>query len=352
MFLLNVIIFLVVKIGYGSIEPFFQMTTSNTEIGTFISLVNAVNVFVLLFFIINSFKHELLAYQRNSEEKNKILEESYEEIQVQNQIIQKSTNQLQEAYEQIKSSVEYAKRIQSALLGNPEQIKSFFPHAFIFFQPKDIVSGDFYWFSENKEKDMVLLVVADCTGHGIPGAFMTVMGTNFLDEIVNEQKIDDPAQILHRLDFKITTALYQVGENHEIHDGMDLVLLCYDKQKQEIHFSGAKNPLYLIRDGAIQQFEGNKLPIGSHQYNQVKNFQTQVLPIAKGDAIYLSSDGFQDQFGGEKNRKYMKKRFREFLLQISCYSIEEQKIKLDQELANWKGKQEQTDDIIIAGLKF
>lgn len=332
LFFLNLILFMIIKIGYLNVVPIFGLRI-NEEHEYIVYLINLTNVFIVLLVVINSFKLELLAYQKSFEIK---------------------TKKLAVAYKKIQSSIKYAQKIQGAFLGNPEKISRFFPQSFIFFKPKDVVSGDFYWMTENKQKNLTFFVAADCTGHGVPGAFMTVMGANFLDEIVNGQEISEPAEILNLLDYKITASFSQLDKNQKINDGMDLALLCYDQQKQEIRFSGAKSPLYLARGGELQQFSGSKFPIGSQQYNnkQSKNFQTTSITIHEGDTVYLASDGFQDQFGGQDNKKYLKKNFRELLLKISKLPIQKQKIEITEELEKWKGNRVQTDDILVTGLKF
>ncbi len=343
-FLMNVAFFLCIKIGYNYIEPYFHPATNylaQVELG------NRVNLFILLFVIIASFKDELITYQKSIEEQGKVLKENNEEISTQNKIIEEKSKTLEETYKHIKDSITYAQRIQNALLGNPKDITNYFSESFLFFQPKDIVSGDFYWFYQNE--DYSILVVADCTGHGVPGAFMTIMGANFLDEIVREQQIYEPSEILYQLDNKITTSLKQI--NSKVNDGMDVGVLVLGKDKSKVQFAGAKNPLWIINTNKVEQYKGSKFPIGSTQYKIPKQFETQTISVNKRDMLYLFSDGFQDQFGGENNKKYLKKRFREFLVSIHNQDAELQNEKLKNELASWKNNKKQTDDICIAGIR-
>jgi len=362
MFALTTLCLIGLQISFEYVPPFLQ--NIRTDYSFIISIINLFNTSLVLLISIGSFKMELLTYQKTIEENNLALKESSEEIKTQNLTIQNKNDYLSDAYQQITDSVMYAQRIQNALLGEPELITSHFPEAFILLKPKDIVSGDFYWFSnlnigQNEfstsqgsppiSENLKFLVAADCTGHGVPGAFMTVMGSNFLDEIVNEQKITDPAEILYNLDQKIAQALKQ--ENTQVNDGMDLAMLVWNEAQEEIYFAGAKNPLYYVRANEIFQIKGSAFPIGSHQYKSIKNFKTHRLKVQKGDIFYMFSDGFQDQFGGKQNRKYYKKNFREFLLRISHFQLEEQKLALNKEFRDWKGTNEQTDDILVVGVK-
>ncbi|WP_338762170.1 SpoIIE family protein phosphatase [Bernardetia sp. ABR2-2B] len=346
LFLMNIVLFLGVKFGYDYIEPYFHPATNYFAE---VKLSNRINIFLLLFIIIGSFKEELVAYQKNIEEQGKILKENNEEISTQNRVIEEKSKTLEQTYKHIKDSITYAQRIQNALLGSPTDITNYFSEAFLFFQPKDIVSGDFYWFYQNEKNTVSILVVADCTGHGVPGAFMTVMGANFLDEIVREQETFEPSKILYQLDYKITTALKQIDS--KVNDGMDVAVLVLEKDKNEVQFAGAKNPLWIARDDKMIQYKGSKFPIGSGQYKTKKQFDTETISVNKGDILYLFSDGFQDQFGGSNNRKYLKKRFREFLLSISSQTTQIQHKKLDEEINTWKENTSQTDDICVAGIR-
>jgi len=296
--------------------------------------------------------------KRTSEiqEKNAELYQQNEEIAAQRDSIDRSKNRLNSAYTQITDSVRYAQRIQQAVLGSREEITTQFRDGFIFFRPKDIVSGDFYWYAEveNSLKKWKILVVADCTGHGVPGAFMTVMGANFLDEIVNSRQITNAPEILYELDQKVTHATHRQNAEKEgiaVNDGMDITILVLDETVQKVHFAGAKNSVYFVRDGKMKNFKTSSYAIGGERCTCPKVFSKQTLDIQAGDIFYMASDGFQDQFGGRKDKKYMKKRFREFLLQISPLSMKNQKLQLRRELQAWQGYQSQTDDILVVGIK-
>ncbi|GEM_PF-761838 len=311
--------------------------------------------------IIENQKEELerQVKKRTSEiqEKNAELYQQNEEIAAQRDAIDRSKNRLNSAYTQITDSVRYAQRIQRAVLGSREEITAQFREGFIFFRPKDIVSGDFYWYAEVETplKKRKILVVADCTGHGVPGAFMTVMGANFLDEIINAQQITDAPEILQELDQRVTRATHRQNAEREgiaVNDGMDITILVLDETDQKVHFAGAKNSVYFVRNGKMRTFKTSSYAIGGERCTCAKIFSKQTLDIQTGDIFYMASDGFQDQFGGRKDKKYMKKRFREFLLQISSLSMKNQKLKLRQELQAWQGYQSQTDDILVLGIKI
>ncbi len=286
---------------------------------------------------------------------------SLKNIELQNQkdeIIRK-TAIIEKKNKNITASINYASRIQKAIIGNEDAVSSNFKESFILIKPKDIVSGDFYWYTEVKRLGTIkgtddrqsiyfkIIAAADCTGHGIPGAFMTVMGNALLDEIINENKVTNPSRILSVLDRKLLMKLRQ----HNVNDGMDIAMLIFDDENHIVTFAGANNPLYYVRDGEMHQVRGAKFPIGSTQYKTKKKFESHSIDYLPGDTFYIFTDGFQDQFGGEEGRKYYKKSFRELLLRISSLPMKEQKIILEEELMQWQGDQAQTDDILVIGIK-
>ncbi|NJL13507.1 MAG: serine/threonine-protein phosphatase [Microscillaceae bacterium] len=224
----------------------------------------------------------------------------------------------------------------------------------------------FYWFAEIKlapqvanqdirpwQEDCVkILVAADCTGHGVPGAFMTVMGNDFLNEIVMEKGVLDPAQILYELDAKISQALQKQSTQTQLADGMDLSLIALNQKRGEMIFSGAKNPLYFVRQGQLREIIGSKFPIGGNHFYKQKAFENQAIVVRPGDRFYMFSDGFQDQFSGKSGRKFMKKRFRETIAQMSTLPMSAQKQRLEAILKDWKGDYFQTDDILVVGVEI
>ncbi len=269
-----------------------------------------------------------------------------------NQIYERKTqfllNETSLQNQHIKDSIKYAQRIQMAIIGAKEIIVKSFEDAFVFFSPKDIVSGDFYWYGEEDNKKIV--IAADCTGHGVPGALMTVMGNDFINEIVHFHKITSPADILQALDKKVIQALQKENNHEKRDDGMDIAILTFEDNR--LTFAAAKNPLYWVRNNEMNQIKGDVFPIGSAKYKTEKVFTQHHIEAQKGDVFYLFSDGFQDQFGGENDKKYMTKRFREYLLSISQQKMSIQENLLKEELDKWKNHQPQTDDILIIGIKY
>jgi serine phosphatase RsbU (regulator of sigma subunit) len=252
----------------------------------------------------------------------------------------------------ITDSIRYAKRIQTAVLPN-KQTSDLFDY-FIYFAPKDIVSGDFYWVNHFEKQNRMIVVAADCTGHGVPGAFMSMLGTSFLNEIVGKLDVNHSDSILNLLREYVINTLSQgvkEGEKDERRDGMDLSLVSIDLNTMNLEFSGANNPLILIRNNELIEYKPDKMPIGAYVRQDVP-FARNEIKLLKGDVFYLFSDGFMDQFGGpEGTSKYMKKRFKEFLHAIHSKPIHNQREILQNEMALWMGEEEQIDDQLVIGMK-
>jgi ligand-binding sensor domain-containing protein/serine phosphatase RsbU (regulator of sigma subunit) len=272
---------------------------------------------------------------------NKILEAKVEE----------RTRELAEKNRDITSSIQYAQRIQEAILPPLRQIFSHFPDAFILYRPKDIVSGDFYWFGEKNGKKIIAAV--DCTGHGVPGAFMSMIGHNLLNQIIIEKGITEPASILNELHHGVQSALKQ-GSNTVVDtsDGMDVSLCTIDMQKRELQFAGAYRPLFVFNFNDFEKIDGNKFPIGGSQLDHERTFTNHTRFLKKGDTIYMFSDGYADQFGGDNGKKFMVKRFNQLLLSIQDLPMEEQGRILDQAIESWRGSYQQVDDILVMGIRF
>ena len=270
------------------------------------------------------------------------LEESNEALKKQQAIVV-------EKNQKITDSIRYAQRIQKSILGDTSRIDNWFGGSFVFFKPKDILSGDFYWFYENA--DTRIIIAADCTGHGVPAALMTVMGNSILNEIVSQRHIYEPDKILYELDSRITESFKNEGSDTEkINDGMDVSVISFTENS--VFFAAAKNPLCILRNGEQVVIPGSKFPIGSTQYKKEKVFEKHALPLHKGDKFYIYSDGFQDQFGGETGQKYLSKRFKAFLQNTSTLPMPAQKERLETEFNTWKGENNrQTDDILIIGIE-
>ncbi len=273
------------------------------------------------------------------------LEKSKNLLGIQKNLIEKKNNQLMD-------SLQYAKRIQEALLGDQKRINSWFRKGFILFEPKDIVSGDFYWLFKHPEKDLRILMAADCTGHGVPAALMTVLGNSILTDIVEHKGIYKPNEILKELDISLLGFLKKhKDEFGNVNDGMDIsILTIIEKQ---IYFSAAKNPLVIINGENIEQIKGSKFAIGGFGMDDTeKVFELHEINHREGNRYYLFSDGFQDQFGGPKGKKFMTKRFREKLQESSVGGMENQKSSLSQIFHDWKGDNPQTDDVLILGFEI
>jgi serine phosphatase RsbU (regulator of sigma subunit) len=225
----------------------------------------------------------------------------------------------------------------------------YMPEHFILFLPRDVVSGDFYWTA--KVGRQVIFAVADCTGHGVPGSLMSMLGISFLNKIVLERKHTDPGKILNMLRKEIINTLKQKGNSEEQMDGMDIAICAFDPGKHSLKYAGAYNPLYLLRQGTLQILPANRMSI-SYPYGDAGSFETHALGLQSGDQIYLFSDGYVDQFGGPERKKFKKSRFRELLISISGKSMEMQKAKLNEHFMTWKGSGEQYDDVTILGVRI
>lgn len=259
------------------------------------------------------------------------------------------TKELEEKNRDITSSIEYAKRIQEAILPSKGVIFSRFKKAFILYQPKDIVSGDFYWYGE-KEGNKIFAVV-DCTGHGVPGAFMSMIGHNLLHQIIQEKGITDPGEILNNLHKGVQEALRQGQNEINTNDGMDVSIISVNDTLKQIRWAGANRPLVLINtEGALMKYDGNKFPVGGAQLDVNRVFTTHTITPDKPGMAYMFTDGYADQFGGDKGKKFMVKRFHDLLLSIHDQPTEDQKNALAYNLEKWRQNHEQVDDVLVVGI--
>ncbi|MEL6534128.1 MAG: SpoIIE family protein phosphatase [Bacteroidota bacterium] len=266
----------------------------------------------------------------------------------QEDIIHLKNKDLEKSNEDITASINYARRIQQGILSHAQYVTDIFSEFLILYRPRDIVSGDFYWFAHKDEK--VVVAVVDCTGHGVPGAFMTVLANALLNQVVIEKGIDDPAEILHELDEHLSRILKQGGSDRA--EGMDMSVLTLNVLDNTLEYGGAKSNLYLFQGDDLRQVKGDKFSIGSHKLIKEKHFSTHRLHLQKGDTLYLFTDGFPDQFGGEDSRKFMIKNFRELLRDIHWRDLAFQEKTLEDKLEKWMGKHKQTDDITVVGLRL
>jgi PAS domain S-box-containing protein len=252
--------------------------------------------------------------------------------------------ELQVKNSEMLESIAYAQRIQKSILANPDGLSEFISDSFIYYQPKDIVSGDLYWYYKKETKLFVAAV--DCTGHGVPGALMSVIANSLLRNTIVKRNLENPAEILFALDEELQSALLTQGTA----DGMDIALAEIDLENKKIKFSGAFRPLILVRDGKIIEYKASKYPIGLYGGVQ-KKFDLHQFDLQTDDALYLFSDGYVDQFGGERNKKFNRKNFYEMLLSIQDMDMDEQGSFLEYAHNNWKQDEPQTDDVLVIGLK-
>ncbi len=277
------------------------------------------------------------------------IEAQRDEIEAQNNALEDQNYRIALQNQEITDSILYAKRIQTAVMPSESEVTQIIPDSFIFFKPRNIVSGDFYWMTRKKEKTMV--VAADCTGHGVPGAFMSMLGISFLNEIVNGQELPRANDILNELRQNVLNTLSQKVENVDIQDGMDIALVIIDRQQMKVEYAGAFNPLVLIRKGEMHEIPANRMPIGAHVFEK-ENFSSHWIDITAGDALYIFSDGYISQFGGDDDRKFNSKAFRQLLLNIHNRPMKEQKDILETTMKNWMRTNEQMDDMLVIGIRI
>jgi ligand-binding sensor domain-containing protein/serine phosphatase RsbU (regulator of sigma subunit) len=285
--------------------------------------------------------------ERKLRRENIVLEQK---VIARTEIISNQKNEIERKNSVIIDSIEYAKNIQQSILPGNDDINRNFSQHFILYTPKDIVSGDFYWMHEDAER--ILFAAADCTGHGVPGAFMSIMGYNLLNETINENPKANPSGILNILNLKVLNSLKQYDRTSSAKYGMDISLISIDKNKLTIEFSGAHNSLLIFRDNECIQLKADRLSVGSLVREETGSFTNHAFTPQKGDMLYMFSDGYADQIGGPDNKKYFSTPFRELLQSISKLEMTAQKEILDQTITNWRGKRSQIDDILVIGIRI
>ncbi len=299
-------------------------------------------------FLVFAFAGFIFRALRVTRKQKKLIEEKNNQTEEQKKIIIQQKEIVEEKNKDIIDSINYAKRIQDALLKEQEHVSVHLPEHFILFKPKDIVSGDFYWALE-KEKQFYLAAV-DCTGHGVPGAFMSMLGVAFLNEITASNELLSPSQILDQLRHKIVKELNQTGRDNEAKDGMDISIIRLDLETKEMQWAGANNPLYIIKDGELSELKPDKQCVGYDE--EMLPFSNHILHLERGSTLYLFTDGYADQFGGIKGKKFKYSQMKELFLSISRQPIIQQKKILNDTFFNWKGNLEQVDDVCVIGLKI
>ena len=293
---------------------------------------------------------EIEMQRQNIFEVNKLLKEHKDELIVQRDMAASQRDQIAAQRREIMDSIHYAQRIQNAILPSQTLMNDIFHDLFVFLRPRNVVSGDFYWAAKRGNKAVV--VAADCTGHGVPGAFMSMLGISFLNEIVLKREIETASKILNELRQNIKFILSQTGVVGEQRDGMDMALCIIDYEAMELQFAGANNPLCLVRAGEMIEYKADKMPVGIYVTGKEKDFTNHLIPLQNGDMLYLFSDGYHDQFGGEDNSKFKSKPFKQLLTKLSAMPVEQQKELLIETHERWKGNWNQLDDILVIGIRI
>jgi ligand-binding sensor domain-containing protein/serine phosphatase RsbU (regulator of sigma subunit) len=315
-------------------------------------IICAGSIIVLLIFYIQYRERKL---RKEKEHLEQVVTERTAEVVAQKEHIQAQHEIVVAQKEEITSSITYARRIQQAVLPGVDILSDNTADSFILYKPRDIVSGDFYWIG--KSGDKLIVTAADCTGHGVPGAFMSMLGISFMNKIINERKIDLPEQILGQMRSNVITSLKQGNYEGTTKDGMDMALCVIDMNTLQLTFAGAYNPAIIISNNEVQELKANRMPVGLHI--KMDDFTPEVVQLSKGDCIYLFSDGYQDQMGGPDGRKFMRKNLRELLFSIHQKPFCDQREILDNNIENWRkvkahpnGEIDQIDDILVLGFKI
>jgi serine phosphatase RsbU (regulator of sigma subunit) len=271
-------------------------------------------------------------------------------LAVQKQEIQQQKSVIEEKNKDITDSIRYAQRIQDAILPSRDKIREIFPHSFVLLRPKDIVSGDFYWFEQTG--DYKLFSVADCTGHGVPGAMLSMVGHNILNKAVHDNKIIMPDELLRNLSENISKMLRQNQNEKNIQDGMDIAICAYNEKEKIMYYSGAFNSLYKISNGKLEELKPDKIFIGNYDQNSEQKFTLHKIPANPGDTFYVFSDGFADQFGGPEGKKFKYKPFQQLIAGMKDENMESQEKKLEAAFDKWKNTLEQVDDVCVIGVRI
>jgi len=320
---------------YAALTPNLGIVNSSADPYRFI--IYSVLVIALIYLYLMSQTKRLIKTKRLLKEKEQALD-----------LIKQQKGELEVKVRDITDSLIYAQRIQEALLPSETYIKKHFKNSFIFFRPKNIVSGDFYWIEEKGDK--VFVVAADCTGHGVPGALMSMIGLEIIEKAINEDNILIPSRILAVLNKSLEkTFSREKNIGTIIRDGMDIGLCVVDKKRKKIAYAGAFFPLYLIRNNNLIEIKGDKLIIGMNPEGH--SYTDHEIDLLEDDIFYMFSDGYVDQFGGPQDKKFMYRRFRHLLLTIHRFSVDDQKSILDENIKAWMGSNIQVDDIMVIGFR-
>ncbi|MGE0077565.1 MAG: SpoIIE family protein phosphatase [Bacteroidales bacterium] len=330
-----------------SIEATYSFEIAPPWYRTIVAYILYVILFVFIIWSVVKWNTRRLIAEK--EHLEQLVKERTAEVVAQKEEIEVQKEKIAAQNEEIKSSIHYASRIQNAILTPPDQVNRIFPNSFILYLPRDIVSGDFFYITQVGSKR--ISIVADCTGHGVPGGFMSMLGVSFLTQIISQTEDLHAATILNKLRHQVITALHQTGEIGGSKDGMDLALYIFDESTMKVEFAGANNPLIHISNGELNHIKGDKMPIGIHLRSDT-SFTNIEVDVKKGDVLYTFSDGYADQFGGGDARKFMIKNLKELLLEIHQKPMDEQREILNSTLLNWHGDTPRIDDVVVMGVRI
>jgi serine phosphatase RsbU (regulator of sigma subunit)/tetratricopeptide (TPR) repeat protein len=312
-----------------------NLQLKNESFQKYIFIFAAGILVILVFFI---FRNGLQKQKVNKalEDKNKIIEQQKHIVEEQNK--------------DITDSIKYAERIQTAIFPPEKVWNAIVPDSFVYFKPKDILSGDFYWVEE--KEDLMFIATADCTGHGVPGALISIVNYNLLNKAVLEKELTDPADILNAVNNWLTVSLHQTFQESAMRDGMDVALCVINKKTLSMEFAGANNPVYIFSNKEFNSLSGDKFPVGAFVEEHLQKFTTKKIQLHKGDVIYLFSDGYADQFGGPKGKKFKYKQLQTLLGEVHTLDMKEQRRILEKAMVEWKGSLEQVDDVLVVGIRI
>ena len=304
---------------------------------------------VLLLLIVSILLFFSLAQYRSKTRSQQKLEETNVELRHTNNELERSKQLIEQQHSEITDSLNYARQIQEAILPKSEDIQEILPHSFVLYYPKDLISGDFYWITQLGEKKII--VVADGTGHGVPGGFLTMLGVSMLNELVLEQNCTSPSEILQLLRTKLISSLKQSTQEGGHKDGLDMSIGVINERTGEFTYASANQTIFIETEGELKSFKGDHFPVGLHG-DKLQPFTEHHITLKKEDYVYMFTDGYSDQYGGGKNKKYKIRYLQSFLSGLSRLSSKEKAQALQQEFIQWKGTLPQTDDVTIFGFEI
>lgn len=307
------------------------------------NLTSEVEKLQLYFNEMEATNNHLIAATWREREIKRQLKETLDELNNTKQIVEKQNQRISE-------SINYARKIQLAINATENNLKEEFQNSFIYYKPKDVISGDFPWYYKNG--DDVFFAAVDCTGHGVPGAMLSIIGNLLLNDIISNHPKKKTSEILESLHKQVVLTLKQNNPENFSSDGMDIALCKIDMKKQRVYFSGAHRPLLFVKKGVKTILKGDRYPIGGMQYKGQNKYTEQMIPYEKGNSLFIFSDGYPDQIGGEENRKFSTSQLNELLIHSSSLDTQEIETNIDRSFTNWKGDHKQIDDVLVMGIKF